>query len=261
MDQKKYHKVGKNFKSSLMIGVALTIGAMTLAPAPAHAQSIGDNLKKEAEKTANDFISGIFQGIRHSGKESRTTRDTRVTAEESARREAIINGSGSGTMGQGGNMTSQRSMTVTSQNEDGTVRSTVKSDNRTAYQIEQQRQRDRYNMERQIVQAEVQQEIQRIRTGQAEKDEQVSEQLALLQAQNEALRLQLEAIQLQQGQQNNSGSTFYQPTNGGSTSTTLSERDQQMLKNCQHMQNNGATVLPEACNNLLNTTFQITTRR
>lgn len=261
MDQKKYRNVGKNFKNSLIIGVGLTVGAMTFVPSEAHAQDIlrdaGKTLETEVSRTINEGISGIFEGMRHAGKERRTTRDTEITAEESARREAIINGSGGGTMGQGG-MISQRSMTVTSQNEDGTVRSTVQSNNHTSAQIQGQEMWDDYYERRQIRQAYTQRDVQQIHTGQ---NDATNEQLALLQAQIQLLQAQNEALRLQQQQQqHNGGSAYYQPTNGGSTTTTLSERDQQMKQNCERMKNNGATVLPDKCNNLLQSVFRIQPR-
>ncbi|MBL1147787.1 MAG: hypothetical protein HND56_03185 [Pseudomonadota bacterium] len=268
MDQKKYRNVGRNFKHSLMIGVALTVGAMTFAPSQAHAQSVGDGVKEEVvtevNKTLKSWLGGAFKSARERMEHDRNERDatykTGTTANQSAQREAIINGSGANGGGGNGGMITTRTISVDTRSGSGnrspshTVNSSIRSDNKTQAQIEAQRQRDQYNMERQIVQTQVQQEIQSIRNG-------PNEQLALLQAQNEALRLQLEAMKLQQEQQNNSGSSYYQPGNNGAGTQTLSQRDQQMLQNCEHMKDNGATVLPDSCNNLLNSTFQITTRR
>jgi len=252
LDQKKYKKVPKNFMKAAIVGIMLTIGMGMTAP-EANAQvfkGVGDHVEKEINKTAKSVLGGIFESMRERMEHDRNERDatykTGTTANQSAHREAIINGSGANG-GNGNGMITTRTVSVdTRSGSNGTsthtVNSSVRADNRTQAQIEAQRQRDSYNMERQVQQELLRQELARLR------------------AENERLLQQQKQQQQQQQQQvNNSGSAYYQPAGG--TTTTLSERDQQMLQNCQHMQNNGATVLPDSCNNLLNTTFQITTRR
>lgn len=252
LDQKKYKNVPKNFIKAAVFGVALTLG-MGMTAQDANAQvfkGVGDHVEQEINKTAKSVLGGIFESMRERMEHDRNERDatykTGTTANESARREAIINGSGANG-GNGNGMITTRTVSVDTRsgsngNSTHTVNSSIRSSNTTAAQIEAQRQRDNYNMERQVQQELLRQELARLR------------------AENERLLQQQKQMQEQQQQVNNTGSAYYQPASD-STSTTLSARDQQMLRNCQHMQNNGATVLPEACNNLLNSTFQITTRR
>jgi hypothetical protein len=251
LDQKKYKKVPGNFMKAAIVGIVMTVG-MGMTAQDAHAQGafdgVGKHVEKEINKTAKSVLGGIFESMRERMEHDRNERDatykTGTTANQSAQREAIINGSGANG-GNGNGMITTRSVSVDTRsgsngNSTHTVNSSIRSDNRTQAQLEAQRQRDNYNMERQVQQELLRQELARLR------------------AENERLLQQQQ--QQQQTTTNNGGSAYYQPT-GGSTTTTLSERDQQMLQNCRHLQNNGATVLPDSCNNLLNTTFQITTRR
>jgi len=256
MDQKKYRQVGKNFKKSVMAGIILTLGVLTLAPSQAYAQKpfegVGDHVSTEINKTAKELLGGIFESARERMQHDRNERDatykTGTTAGESARREAIINGSSGGQSG--GDMVTRRTINVNTStdaygNPTHTVNSSINSQNNTSASIKEQQMYDQLNYQRQVEQVMLQRELDRMR------------------AENEALKRQAQeraTLTAQQQQQLNTASTYYQG-NGANTTTTLSQRDQQMLQNCQNLQNRGATVLPDSCNNVLQTAFKITPRQ
>jgi len=272
--QKKAKSVNGNFAKVLAVGVVLTAGMAMTAP-EAHAQNnrtpttVGE-AKEEAKKVAVGTVWNILMGgvqdakdvIEHERNERVATRKTESSARHGATREAIVTGNGA----QGsGDMVANREIRVQTQSGSSgspshTVRTTETYNNRTASQIEQQRQRDAYNRERQVNNAHTQQEVQAIRSGQqtapvqggmtAQEIEVMRIQLEQQRLENERLRMQLELAQLSAGDSTVlSGNAQQFAEVAGTPQTAPSERDLQMIGRCNTIAQT-SSVVPERCQDL-----------